>query len=175
MDEEKNKKVPIDMKRDASKQELLLALIQHGSRPAGWVLISLIVLIAVLWVREPLFRVIGSAKELRLGNYVYLKAERAGVSSELKKLATLTTDQIQLFLIIGRSRPGHHITYGGPESNEENYSKLKQIDLIENLIIKKNPDTGKKDMSWRLTEQGAKLHDLLMREVIRAVQISESE
>jgi hypothetical protein len=119
MDEEKNKKVPIDMKRDASKQELLLALIQHGSRPAGWVLISLIVLIAVLWVREPLFRVIGSAKELRLGNYVYLKAERAGVSSELKKLATLTTDQIQLFLIIGRSRPGHHITYGGPESNEE--------------------------------------------------------
>jgi hypothetical protein len=75
-------------------------------------------------MKEPLSKLIPNIKEVQLGEWVHLLAEGAGVGNELQALASLTRDQIQLFLIVGTERPGYQITYQGPESTRENYKKL---------------------------------------------------
>jgi len=164
---------PTDHERQATKRELLLAFIEYGSRPTAFVLIAVLILAGFLAVKQPLFELLGRTNELKLGEWIHLKAETAGVSTELQKLASLTKQQIQLFLIVGTKRPGYQITYNGPESKEENYKALESAGLLENIEIERNPDTGKRDLSWKVTAQGERLHALLMEQVISAIEKSK--
>ncbi len=163
----------IESSSESNRNFILLAIIEHGSKPAAYVLIGFLVFIFLFSVREPLFSTLNRAEELQFGDFVYRAASEEGVSRELKELASLSYDQIQLFIIIGRERPDDNITYLGPESKEENYRKLQEIGLIENILIEINQETGKRDLSWRTTVQGDALHDLLMKEVVKAIREAE--
>ena len=158
-----------------SKRELLLAFIEHGSRPTAFVLIAILILARLLSAQQPLLRLIGRTNELQIGEWIHLKAETVGVSHELQKLASLTSEQIQLFLIVGTKRPGRQITYNGPESKEENYRALENAGLLENILIERNPDTGKRYLSWKVATQGERLHGLLMEQIITAIEKSKQE
>ena len=148
-----------------------MALIEHASRPVANVLVALIVLSFLLIAKDSLLGLLSRTNELRVGELLFIKAEGQGVSRELVKLSTLSPEQIQLFLIIGTKRPDSYITYRGPESKKENYEVLEKAGLIENIIIEKDPETGKEtELSWRNTDEGDRLHELLMREIVGAIE-----
>jgi len=148
-----------------------LALIEHASRPIANVIIAIIILTLLLVAKDSILGILNRTNEVHVGKLLFIKAEGQGVSKELAKLSSLSTEQIQLFLIIGTKRPGSFITYDGPESKKENYEKLKEAGLIKHLIIEKDPNTGKEtDLSWKNTDEGDRLHKLLMQEIIGAIE-----
>ena len=150
---------------------ITMALIEHASRPIANVLIAIVVFLFLFIMKDSFLGILNRTNELRVGELLFIKAEGQGVSKELVRLSSLSTEQIQLFLIIGTRRPGSYITYTGPESKKENYEKLEKAGLIENIIIEKDPETGKEtDLSWRNTAEGERLHQLLMWEIIGAIE-----
>ena len=170
MTEEEQKK-HINSSDGPKKNYVLLAIIEHGSKPVAYVLVGFLVFIFLFSVKEPLFDALNRAEEIQYGGFFYRAASEEGISRELKDLASLSHDQIQLFLIIGKKRPDQYITYRGPEFTQQNYRKLEEIGLIDNIIDEVNPETGKHDsISWRVTEQGNRLHTLLMKEVVKAIR-----
>lgn len=154
----------------AKKNEILLALIEHGTKPLAYIVSGMLLFLFFLMIKNPLVDAVGRANEIQLGGFVYRGAIDAGVIRELDALASLTTDQIQLFLIIGRRRPGSFISYDGPESNAENYERLREVGLIGNFEQYQDPDTGENRLSWRITDDGSTLHTLLMLEIDSAIK-----
>ena len=148
-----------------------LALIEHASRPIANVLIAVLIFSFLIVAKDSLLGILNRTNEVRLGEWLFIMAEGKGVSKELVKLSSLSPEQIQLFLIIGTKRPGSYITYRGPESKKENYEKLQNAGLIENIIIERDPDTGKEtELSWKNTDKGERLYQLLMKEIIGAIE-----
>ena len=158
--------------KDRQHSSVAMALIEHASRPIANVFIALIIFSFLLVAKDSILGILNRTNELRIGELLFIKAEGQGVSKELIKLSSLSPEQIQLFLIIGTKRPGSFITYRGPEAKKENYEKLEEAGLIKNITIEKVPDTGKTELSWGNTDEGDRLHKLLMQEIIHAIEQS---
>jgi len=104
-------------------------------------------------------------QELKFGSFeirLRVSADLSNVKDELKGLAVLNDQQIQLFLVLGRKRG--HITYKGEEVTEENLSKLKIVGLLSEV---RREEDG--DLFWRVSEKGHILHDLIYRQVVAAI------
>ena len=71
--------------------------------------------------------------------------------------------QIQLFLVVGRSRL--HITYHGPEVTEENLKKLEELGFLSG--VKRLEDGG---LFWEVTDKGHNLHKLVFEHVTKAIR-----
>jgi hypothetical protein len=144
---------------DPYRREILLALIQHGSRPLGLLLITLALLFAIycarcqiqLWMANAELVKFGSL-ELRVREAVTQSTE---VGKQIKSLGDLTPDQLELFLIVGTQR-NTDINYSGPEVSGPNLLKLQELGLLRNV----NPDPLK--LSWAPTEKGNQLHNALL-------------
>jgi len=150
---------------ERSKKDLLLAVIEHGSRPIAYTLIALFTLLFLFSIKGPLFDIMKEARELKIGSFeVRLRtgADLYGLNEELKGLEFLNAQQIQLFLVVGKKRG--HITYRGEEVTGENLNALHKIGLLSEV---KKKDDG--DFTWRVSEKGHILHDLIYEQVINAI------
>jgi hypothetical protein len=150
------------------RPEVLIALIEHGSRPAAFLLVGLLVVVWLFAVREHFFDVFRNTESLKFGTFeVKLRASAvaANVGSELQALGTLNDEQLQLFLILGRRRG--HISYEGEELTEENLRRLQEIGLIAEM--KKLPN---EKLWWRVSEQGHKLHEITRNLILSSIRLS---
>ena len=86
------------------------------------------------------------------------------MGEEYKKLETLSLEQIQLFLIVGARRKAD-ISYRGPEVTRANLEKLQEVGLL--LDVKEEEDGN---LSWRTTEDGARLHRIIMDQVVASIR-----
>jgi hypothetical protein len=139
------------------KSDILLALIEHGSRPAAMALVGLFVILWLFSAKDPLFGLLRQAETLKFGAFeIELRniAESANLDKELNALVTLTDEQLQLFLVVGKKRA--HIRYEGEELTEENLRKLYEVGLLAEW--RNEPDGG---YWWRVSEKGNTLHDII--------------
>ena len=158
---------------DASKpsgrrQGLLLAFIQHGSRPAALAFIGLLVVAWLFTVRQPALALLGQAQKLKVGSFeveLRAKATEANVEKELQALNRLSEDQLQLFLVIAKSRS--HITYQGAEVTEANLEKLREAGLLAEW--KKGEGGG---YWWAVSEDGHRLHEVVRRVILSSIRKS---
>ena len=146
------------------RSEILLAFIEHGSRPAALVLIGLFVTIWLFSVKDVLKTVRVASFELELQTIT----ESAKLSNELEALAELTDEQMQLFLIVGKKRT--HITYKGKEVTDENLSKLYEKGLLSEW--RKEPSG---DYWWRVSENGHRLHDIIFNLIFSSIRRSATQ
>jgi hypothetical protein len=156
--------------RSAARErpELLLALIEHGSRPAAILLVGLLVVVWLFAVREPLFRVLRNATLLKLPWFEIQLQQRAAandVVAELEKLQTLNDEQLQLFLVVGKKR--EHIAYEGEEVTQENLEALRAAGLLDSV-----ESLGEKRFRWQVSRDGHRLHDIIRQLVFEAIRSS---
>ena len=155
-----------DAGKPSGRHELLLAFLQHGSRPLALAFIGLLVVCWLFTVREPAFEMLGQAQKLKVGSFeveLRAKATQAKVENELEALNRLSEEQLQLFLVIGRSRS--HITYDGPEVSDANLEKLKEVGLVAEW--KKEPE-GR--YWWAVSEDAHRLHEVVRRLVLSSIR-----
>src|SRR6185503_12905145 len=109
-----------------------LALIEHTSRPLAYLIIAIL---AFFFVREPIFDLLRDAQKVKVGSFeVELRARvnQANVGDEFRALQSLDDEQLQLFLIVGKERSDKvPVIYEGEEAIEENFSKLRELGLLE--------------------------------------------
>jgi hypothetical protein len=121
-------------KENASKKDqnqstsltVLLALIEHASRPLAILVVGLGILLWLTWAKDPLFDLLSRAQTLKVGSLelqLQAQAEAQNLGPALQSLRELTSDQLALFLVIGRDR-GRGIDYHGPEVTEKNLQAL---------------------------------------------------
>jgi hypothetical protein len=145
---------------------ILLALIEHGSRPAALVLVGLLGMVWLFSMRQPLLDLIGQVTTLKIGSFevqLQLAAQSADLVRELDALRDLNSDQLQLFLVIGKRR--EHITYRGPELTAENVTKLRDTGLVEEW--RTEPDGS---FWWRISDKANKLHDIIQNMVFSRIR-----
>lgn len=151
---------------NGSRKELVLALIEHGCRPAAIVLVGLLVFLWLVSVKDPLLGLLDRTQELKVGGFsirIREKARTADLIEEYKKLETLSLQQIQLFLIVGAKRDAH-ITYGGPEVTKENLEKIQEVGLLQD--VREEGDS----LKWRTTMKGEKLHAIIFDQLVAAIR-----
>jgi hypothetical protein len=169
--EQEKKSSPETEKRDKPEQakpEVLLALIEYGSRPAAILLIGVFVVLWLFSVREPLFQLLGQAQELKIGSFeVQLREDAvyANLDTELRALKELSLAQLQLFLVVGRER--ERITYNGPEVTQENLRALEQAGLLSE--VRRTDDGG---LEWRVSSKGHELHELIFSQLLFSIRRS---
>ncbi len=153
------------------RTEILVALIQHGSRPAAALLIGLLVAGWLFAVKDPLLDLLQRAQKIKYGPLEVELAERAAladVSAELKSLARLTDEQLQLFLVIGKYRS--HIRYDGQEVTEPNLERLRELGILARW---EKRESG--DLWWQVSEEGHRLHDIVRNLVFVSMRRSAAE
>jgi hypothetical protein len=164
---------PEEQKQKAStegqdpKLALLLALIEHGSRPLAILLVGLAIVAWLTWAKEPLFQFLNRTQNLKLGSFelqIQAQADALNLGDALQNLRELSPDQMALFLVIGRDRQGRNIHYRGPEVNEENLQALKQAGLINNY--QKEAEGG---FTWRVSSEGNRLYDIISANIQIAI------
>ena len=154
------------IENSGARRELLLALIQHGSRPAVIGLIGLMIFFWLFSVKEPLCRLISRTQELKVGSFTIRLRENVKIDNlgeEYKKLETLSLQQIQLFLIIGVKR-NVNITYDGPEATKQNLDKLQEVGLLQNV---REEGGGR---YWDTTEKGERLYGIIFDQLVVAIR-----
>jgi len=152
------------------KRDVLLALIEHASRPLASVFIGLIVLMFFFFAKDHLIDLLGKTDSVKLGSFelkIREEADSKGVSRELRELQGLNKQQIQLFLIIGKVRQ-EHITYGGEEVTEKNLYALQDVGLLQSYT--KREDGG---FDWIVSQKGDELHDIIFKNVV--MEISQAD
>jgi hypothetical protein len=142
------------------RRELLLALVQHGIRPAATVIVALLIFIWLSTAGLELSMLKGPGFEARFDREVANKDLR----SELESLQTLDRDQLQLFLIVGRDRGTRSIHYTGPEAQIENWEALQRADLL-----KYNKLEGER-VEFTLTPKANLLHKVLFDSLYESIQ-----
>ena len=160
-DKDSGRETPCGTKDKQHKPEILLALIEHGSRPAAFALIGLFI---TLW----LFSVKGTLQKVSLASFeveLHTVSTSANLSKELNALAELNDEQLQLFLILGKKR--NHINYNGEELNEENLNKLYEKGLLSEW--KMEADGG---FSWTVSKDANRLHDILRNLIYSSIRRS---
>ena len=84
--------------------EIILAIIEHASRPMAYVLIGLFVTILLFSVKDEI-------KKAKFGSFeieIQAIAKSADVTEDLNALSKLSDDQLQLFLVMGKKRRTFH-------------------------------------------------------------------
>lgn len=156
---------------EQEKPHVLLALIEHASRPTAILLVGAFVVLWLFAVRGPLFQLLERAQLLRLGSFeVQLRADAAyaDLGTELKALNELSLSQLQLFLVVARERENTaHITYRGPEVTEENLRALEKIGLLSE--VRREEDGG---FFWRVSNEGSELHSLIFSQLLVSIRRS---
>ncbi|MBL8166508.1 MAG: hypothetical protein JNJ50_00045 [Acidobacteria bacterium] len=150
------------------KPEILLALIEHGSRPIATLIIGLALVIWLFFVRGQLFDFLNNAEALKIGSFeVKLRdiAKNVNLDPTLRALKELNGQQLQLFLIIGKKR--EQIRYEGEEVTDGNLSILKDAGLLSSY--EKLPNG---DYKWAVSENGVKLHNIITGLIFTSVQQS---
>lgn len=158
-----------EAKKATGKPEILLALIEHGSRPIATFLIGMALITWLFLVRVPLFNFLEKSKSLKVGSFeVQLReiVEKANLNPELFTLQELNDQQLQLFLIIGKER--EPITYYGEELTEKNLKKLKEVGLLSDVQVKAKQN----ELGWKVSEKGAKLHNIITNLIITSIRQS---
>ena len=148
-------------------EKIAVASIEHGSRPAVYLILGLGLIIWLFSVREPLFQILVAGETtLKVGDFelsLRATANKTGLADELTSLQSLDSAQLQLFLVIGKeSRP---IQYHGEEVNEENLLKLKEAGLI--VDYRKNEKGG---FQWVVSQKAHRLHDIIFNQVTKSIK-----
>lgn len=148
------------------KHEVLLALIEHASRPAALIVLGLLAAVWLFKVRDPVFQLLNKAETVRYGSFEY-RVKSVAASSNLEKqlqsLKDVSFEQLQLFLVIGRER--EHITYNGPEVTEPNLMALKRIGLLSDVRR-----ISKDSLYWEVSQEGRNLHELIFLQLLWAIR-----
>ena len=182
MPQEENKTIPSAARKeretlDASeaktnrKLALQLAWIEHGSRALATVLIAILIIILLFWAKDPLFSLLGRTNELKVGSFEIQLRDEAQVenlSRELQALRDVSSDQLALFLVIGRQR--EPIMYNGPEVTEANLKALQQVSLLSS--VEPLPD-GR--FSWQVSEKGTRLYEIISAQLRSAINRSAAQ
>lgn len=150
---------------------LKLALIEHGSRPAAYLLIAVIVLIGVLQFRDPLFDLLDRSQHLRVGSFEVRLQERVrafegdeDLKQAFSRLKNLNEDQIALFLVVGA--PGRdNYQFSSHEVTPENLQALQSAGLISGYT--KNADGS---YTWTSTPEAARLYQFVVDELTRSFE-----
>ncbi|HEV2913112.1 MAG TPA: hypothetical protein VGX92_07340 [Pyrinomonadaceae bacterium] len=149
------------------KPYVLLALIEHGSRPAAYIIVGLFVLLFLFKIKDPLFKLLEGAQEVKVGSFelrLRASADQAGLSKEFSGLETLSDQQVQLFLVVGdKNKP--QISYSAEEVTEENLKKLQEMGLLSEV---KRQEDGK--LFWAVSDKGHNLHQLIFKQVIKSIR-----
>lgn len=147
--------------KEQRRPEVLLALIEHGSRPAAFALIGLFI---TIW----LFSVKGTLQKVSLASFeveLHTVSTSANLNKELNALAELNDEQLQLFLVLGKER--EYINYNGEEVNEENLGKLYEVGLLKDWQT-----TSEGGFSWTVSKNGNRLHDILRNLIYSSIRRS---
>lgn len=156
------------------KHDVILAVIEHGNRSIAIILIGVMVLVAVWILRAPLRSWLANAESVKVSWFEIRLREQARtekISNELSKLQYLDDVQLQLFLIIGRFRErksagDFNISYTGEELTKPNLDKLQSLGLVTDV----QTAPGTNNFSWTVTENGTKLHKLLLDNAVRSIK-----
>jgi len=160
-----NNEEEVEVRQDNGRHEILLAIIEHSSRPVAYILIGLFATIALFSLKD----VIRKAKFGDFEIEIQRIAQSAEVTKELTSLSKLSDDQLQLFLIIGKKR--EHIDYNGPEANKEN---LEALDTAGLLTITESDEKNRR-YGWRITENGHKLHNIIFNLIVSEIRRSSTK
>jgi hypothetical protein len=150
---------------EKQRSDILMAIIEHGSRPVAYTIIALLTFLFLFSIKGPAFDLMKDAQELKIGSFeVRLRADvdLYGLNNELTALQTLNDQQIQLFLVVGKRR--EHITYIGEEVTQENLDALYKAGLLSEVTKEKNGD-----FFWYVSEKGHQLHNLIFQQVTKAI------
>jgi hypothetical protein len=148
------------------KTAVLLALIEHGSRPVAILLLGLFLIMWLFTARRPLFELLSDAQRLKVGSFelqLRKSTDAADLRPELRALQGLNDEQLQLFLVIGKERK--HITYNGEEVTEENLNRLQKAGLLAE--VRKEPQGG---FWWRVSDKGFTLHNIIRTLVLDSIR-----
>ena len=149
------------------KPHVLLALIEHGSRPAALVILGLFALIVLCMFSTPISKLLEGAEEVRFGSFALSlrkSAVRAGLNRELSALESLSDQQIQLFLVVsGNSKA--HISYSAEEVTEDNLKKLQEVGLLSEVRMLEN-----RELFWVVSDKGHKLRQLIFKQVVESIR-----
>lgn len=152
---------------EKDKPYILLALIEHGSRPIAYVILGLFLIIFLFQIKEPFLDLLQNTEEVKYGSFAMrlrASADLDNLGKELNDLQSFDDAQIQLFLIVGnKNRP--HITYRGPEVTEENLNRLKEAGLLSD--VRREADGN---LSWVVSNKGQDLHELIFKHVVKAIR-----
>jgi len=146
---------------------LLIALIEHGSRPLAILLVGLAVVAWLAWAKEPLFVFLNRTQALKFGSFelqIQAQADALNLGDAFQNLRELSPDQLALFLVIGRDRQGSNIHYRGPEVKEENLQALKTAGLL--VDYRKGDDDG---FTWQVSSEGNRLYDIIYANIRLAI------
>lgn len=158
--------IAVTPERDHQNREILLALIQHGSRPLVMLLIFVIVALAVFFARCHIYLWLANAESVKIGSLevrIREEAQSGELGKEFRSLANLSDEQLELFLIVGRERKSN-INYKGQELSEANLRQLQDLGLLQNLTPAAN-----NQFSWEVTDTGQKVHSTLLRLVADSI------
>lgn len=172
----KNNNASSDVQKEKASTEkqdrqltLLLALIEHGSRPLAILLVGLAVVAWLAWAKEPLFTFLNRTQALKFGSFelqIQAQADAQNLGDALQNLRELSPDQMALFLVIGRDRQGNNIHYRGPEVQEENLQALRQAGLIDSFQKGANGD-----FAWVVSNEGNRLYDIISANLQLAINL----
>lgn len=173
---EKNESSADLKKENASKEDqnqpvyltVLLALIEHASRPLAILVIGLGILLWLTWAKDPLFNLLNRAQNVKFGGLelqLQAQADAQNLGPALQSLRELTSDQLALFMVIGRDR-GRRIDYNGPEVTEENLQSLQQAGLIVGF-----QKVAEDRFTWNVSDEGNRLYDIIAKNIELAIRL----
>ena len=166
-----------DVKEESASKEdqnqpasltVLLALIEHASRPLAILVIGIGILLWLTWAKDPLFDFLNRTQNLKVGSIevqLQTQADAQNLGPALQSLRELTSDQLALFLVIGRER-GSGINYEGPEVTEENLHALEQAGLVVGV---QRASDGR--LTWRVSDEGNRLYDIIYKNIELAIRL----
>jgi hypothetical protein len=151
---------------EGPKREVVLALIEHASRPVATVFIGAFVVLWLFFMRGPLSQLLANAQTVKMGSFELQLREQAHyekLGTELRALKNLTPDQLELFLIVGKQR--EHISYFGPELTEDNLRALENAGLLSEFHKLPNGQ-----WFWTVSDSGFALQRLILGLLTAAIK-----
>jgi hypothetical protein len=155
--------------RGSQRSAILLAFIEHASRPVAFLLVGLFAVGWLFYAKGPLFDLLGRAERLKIGFFEAQLRERAAsadVGRELRALGGLNDHQIDLFLVVG-GKERQDIMYNGEEVTEENLRKLQEVGLLAEWG--RTPDGRYR---WTISKEGNTLHRIVRSLITSSVRRS---
>jgi hypothetical protein len=158
MGEQENK--DLGTQNSSFRHDIMLALVQHVSRPAAVVFAALLLFLWLLIAGIELEALKGAGFEARFKKSV----TQRNLGYELKQLRQLNPSQLQLFLIVASDRREQRISYTGPEATVENWEALKQAGLLEYKRIDEHM------VDFTVTRKAHLLHLAIMENLVESIK-----